>query len=154
MIICRGWWGHRIMCCPPCSSLVVQLVKRVHLQCRLAQFDPWVGKISWRRDRLPTPVFLGFPGGSASKESACNAGNLGLIPGLGRFPQEGNGYPFQYSGMENCIDGEAWQATVHGVTKSWTQQRATFTFTFTPCSAGTAEKAMATHSSTLAWKIP
>ena len=47
-----------------------------------------------------------------------------------------------------------WWATVHGVTKSWTQQRATFTFTFTPCSAGTAEKAMATHSSTLAWRIP
>ena len=99
-------------------------------------------------------VNKGFPGGSGRKESSSNVGDLGSIPGLGRFPQEGNGYPFQYSGMENCIDGEAWQATVHGVTKSWTQQRATFTFTFTPCSAGTAEKAMATHSSTLAWKIP
>ena len=46
-----------------------------------------------RRDRLPTPVFLGFPGGSAGKEYACNAGDLGLIPGLGRSPGEGNGLP-------------------------------------------------------------
>ena len=45
---------------------------------------PGIGKISWRRDRLPTPVLLGFPGGSAGKESARNAGDLGLIPGLGR----------------------------------------------------------------------
>ena len=49
----------------------------------------------WIRDRLPTPVFLGFPGGSAGKESACNEGNLGLIPGLGRSLGEGNGYPLQ-----------------------------------------------------------
>ena len=46
----------------------------------------------------------GFPGGSASKESACNAGDLGLIPGLGRFPGEGKGYPLQYSGLENSMD--------------------------------------------------
>ena len=52
-------------------------------------FDSWVGKICWRRDRLPTPVFLGFPGGSAGKESACNAGELGLIPGLGGSPVKG-----------------------------------------------------------------
>ena len=50
---------------------------------------------------LPTPVFLGFPGGSAGKESTCNAGDLGLIPGLGRSPREGKSYPFQYSGLEN-----------------------------------------------------
>ena len=53
------------------------------------------------KDRLPTPVFLGFLCGSAGKESACNAGDLGLIPGLGRSPREGNGYPLQYSGLEN-----------------------------------------------------
>ena len=52
----------------------------------------------WRRDTLPTPVFLGFPGGSAGKESACNVGDLGLIPGLGRSPGEGTGGPVQYSG--------------------------------------------------------
>ena len=57
-------------------------------------FDPWVGKIPWRRERLPTAVFLGFPCGSAGKESARNAGELGLIPGLGRSPVEGKGYPF------------------------------------------------------------
>ena len=53
---------------------------------------------------LPTLVFLGFPGGSASKESALNAGDLGSIPGLGRSPGEGNGYPLQYSGLENSMD--------------------------------------------------
>ena len=55
------------------------------------RFYPWVGKIRWRRDRLPTPVFLGFPGGSAGKESACNVGDLGSIPGLGRPPGGGQG---------------------------------------------------------------
>ena len=61
-------------------------------------------KIPWRRDRLPTPVFLGFPCGSAGKESACNAGDLGSILGLGRSPGEGNGYPVQYPGLENSMD--------------------------------------------------
>ena len=64
------------------------------------QFDSWIGKIPWKRDRLPTLVFLGFPGGSDSKESACNAGDLGLIPGLGRFPRGGHGSPLQYSYLE------------------------------------------------------
>ena len=50
-------------------------------------------KIPWRRDRLPTPVFLGFPGGSAGKESASNAGDLGSVLGLGRSPGEGNSLP-------------------------------------------------------------
>ena len=61
-----------------------------------------------------------FPYGSAGKESASNAGDQGLIPGLGRYPGEGNGNPLQYSCPENPMDGGAWQATVHGVTKSWT----------------------------------
>ena len=66
------------------------------------RFDSWVGKIHWRRNRLPTPVFLGFPGGSAGKESACNVGDLGSVPGLGRSPREGNNYPLQYTaGLEN-----------------------------------------------------
>ena len=80
-------------------------------------FDSWVGKIPWRRDRLPTPVFLGFPGGSAGKESACHVGDLGSIPELGRSPGEGNGNPLQYSGLENPMDIGTWWATVHGVTK-------------------------------------
>ena len=58
---------------------------------------------------------MGFPGGSAGKESACSVGDLGLIPGLGRSPGEGNGNPLQYSCLENPMDRGAWQATVHGV---------------------------------------
>ena len=58
-----------------------------------------------------------FPGGSDNKESACNAGNLGLIPGSGISPGEGNGNPLQYSCLENSIDRGAWWATVHGVSK-------------------------------------
>ena len=58
---------------------------------------------------------MGFPGGSAGKESTCNAVYLALIPGLGRSPGEGNSYPLQYFGLENSMD-----CIVHGVTKSWT----------------------------------
>ena len=62
----------------------------------------------------------GFPGGSDGKESACNAGVLALIPGLGRFPGGGNGYPLQYSCLESPMDRGAWRAAIHGVTKSCT----------------------------------
>ena len=61
-----------------------------------------------------------FPGGLDSKESVCNEGDLDTIPGLGRCPGEGNGNTLQYSCLENPMDGGAWQATVHGVTKSRT----------------------------------
>ena len=61
-----------------------------------------------------------FPGSSVSKVSACNAGDLGLIPGSGRASGEGNGSPLQYSCRE-LHKQEAWQATVHGVPKSWTR---------------------------------
>ena len=57
---------------------------------------------------------------SDSKESACNAGDLGLIPGLGRSPGEGNGYPLQYSCLGNSMDRGAWQATVHEAAESQT----------------------------------
>ena len=116
-------------------------------RCKRHWFDPWVGKMPWRRKWQPTPVFLPgeshgqrnlagyspwgckesnmteqlslcFPCGSAGKESACNAGNLGSISGLGRSPGEGKGYPLQYSGLENSMDRGTWQATVHGVTES------------------------------------
>ena len=63
----------------------------------------------------------GFPGGSEVKVSAWNAGDPGSIPGLGRSPGEGNGNPLQYSCLENSMDGGAWWATVHGVTKSQTR---------------------------------
>ena len=62
-----------------------------------------------------------FPGGSDSKESDCNAEDPGWIPGLGKSPGEGNGYPLQYSCLENSMDRGAWRATVHGVTGSRTK---------------------------------
>ena len=98
----------------------------------------------WRRERLPTLVFDCIVHGVTKsrtglsnfhfhtrsslvpqmvKKSACNAGNLGSIPGLGRLPGEGNGYLLQYSCLENSMDGGAWQATVHGITKSQTWQQ-------------------------------
>ena len=100
-------WGY--------ASLIAQL-ERICLQCKRCRFDFWVRKICWRRERLPiNPVFLGFPCGSAGKESACNMGDLGSIPGLGRSPGKGNGYPLQYSGLENSMD-----CIVHGVAKDQT----------------------------------
>ena len=74
-------------------------------------------------------MLMGFPGGSEGKTSACNAGDLGSIPGLGRSPGEGKGNPLQYSCQENPMDREAWQTTVHGITKSQTRL-SDFTFTF------------------------
>ena len=87
---------------------VAQLVKNPPaMQENPVQFLGWDDLLE-RRDRPPTPVFLGFPGGSAGKESACNVGDLGLVPGLGRSPGEGNGYPLQYSGQENSMDYSLW----------------------------------------------
>ena len=68
-------------------------------------------------------VFLGLPRWRSSKESACNAGDAGdmsLIPGLGRSPGVGNGNPLQYFCLENPMERGAWWATVHRVAKSWT----------------------------------
>ena len=61
---------------------------------------------------------MGFLGGSDGKDSACNAGDPGSVPESGRSPGEGNGYPLQYSCLENSMDRGAWQAIVHGVTKA------------------------------------
>ena len=66
-------------------------------------------------------TFLGFPDGSEDKESICNTGVPGLIPGWGRSPGEGNGYLLQYSCLENFMDRGVWWPTVHGVTKSQTR---------------------------------
>ena len=110
-------------------------------------------KIPWpeERDRLQSmgsvtesdmTGWLGFPGSSEVKASDCNAGDLGLNPGLGRSPAERNGNPLQYSCLENPMDGRAWWATVHGVAKSRTRL-SDFTFTFilssqlpVPCAFG------------------
>ena len=72
----------------------------------------WATELNWLNWHLA--------GGSDSKESACNAGDLGLTPGLGRSPGEGNGYPHQYSCLENSMDRGVLWSTVHGVAKSWT----------------------------------
>ena len=65
-------------------------------------------------------MLLGFPGGSDGKEFACNVRDTDSIPRLGRSSAEENGYPLQYSCLENSIGRGAWQAIVHGVTKCWT----------------------------------
>ena len=71
--------------------------KKIRLQGRTPGFNSWVEKIRWRRDRLPTPAFLGFPCGLAGKESACDAGDLGSALGLRRSAGEGIGYPLPHS---------------------------------------------------------
>ena len=88
---------------------------RICLQSGRPGFDPWVWKIPWRRDRLPAPVFLGFPCGSTGMWETW-VRDLGPVPGLGRFPGEEKGYPLQYSGLESSMD-----CIVHGVTNSRTQ---------------------------------
>ena len=97
------------------ASMIAESVKNSPaLHETLVQFLGWEDPLE--TDRLPTPTFLGFPCGSAGKESACNAGHLGSIPGLGRSPGEGKCYPLQYSGIENSMD-----CMVHVVPKIWTQ---------------------------------
>ena len=95
-------------------------VGKEHLQW----YDSRVRKIPWRRERLRTPVFLGFPCDSASKDSACNVGNLGLIPDWERPPGKGKDYPLQHPGLENSMD-----CTVHVVAKSDTTERLLLTHT-------------------------
>ena len=150
----------------PCglASLISQLVKNLPaMQETPVQFLGQEDQLE--QDRLPTPVFLGFPCGSASKESACNAGDLSLILGLKRSPGEGKGYPLQYSGLENSMD-----CIAHGVAKSRTRL-SNFHFHFLvaqmiknpPSMQETwvqsqgqkdpLEKGKATHSSIHAWRI-
>ena len=85
------------------ASLVVQLVKNLP-----AMWETWVRSLVWEdpleKGKATHSSILGFLGGSAGKESACNAGNLGSISGLGGSPEEEKGYPLQYSGLENSMD--------------------------------------------------
>ena len=91
------------------ASLVVQLVKNPPAM-QETWFHSWVRKIPWRRDRLPTPVFLGFPCGSGGKESACNAGDLGSRPGfdpwVGKIPRRRDRLPTPV----------LWPGEFHGLT--------------------------------------
>ena len=81
--------------------------------CANLLYPPWTYLIR-------NPSKMGFPNGSSGRQSTCNAGDLGLIPGWGRSSGEGNGNPLQYSFLENSMDRGAWLATVHGVVKSQT----------------------------------
>ena len=74
----------------------------------------------------------GFPGGSGGKESACNVGDLGSIPALGRSPGWGHGNPLQYSCLENSMDRGAWQTTIQGVTESDTTEQLTLSLHYVP----------------------
>ena len=85
---------------------------------------------------------MGFPGGSEVKVSACNAGDVGSIPGSGRSPGEGNVSPLQYSCLENPMDGGAWWATVHGVAKSRTRL-SDFTHSLTHSVMGPSDSSLA-----------
>ena len=82
--------------------------KESALQFRRPQFESWIGKVPWRRDRLSTPVFLGFPDGSAGKECACNAGDLGSIPGW-EDPLE----------KEEATHSVFWAGEFHGLYSPW-----------------------------------
>ena len=79
----------------------------------LAVWETWVQSLGWE-----DPLEKGFPHSSVGKESSCNAGDPGLIPGLGRSPGEGNGNPFHYSYLENPLGRGAWQTIVHGSQES------------------------------------
>ena len=88
--------------------------------CKVFQFAPGSFLSHWQS----------LLGGSDGKDSACNVGDPGLIPGSGRSPGEGNGNPLQYSSLGNPMDRGAWWATVHGVTKSWTRLKRLSTYTY------------------------
>ena len=103
-------------------------------------FKPWIPEA---QSESGMPVlfshdypFLGFPGGLDGKESACNTRDPGSISGSGRSPGVGNGYPLQYSRLENSMDGGAWRATVHGVGKSRTRLSDWDTHPFSSFSVG------------------
>ena len=108
----------QVSLCSPYSWLLASQIKQSFHQPDLF-IGFWAASTShfW----LQNHKLLGFPRSWNGKESSCNAGDQGSNPGLERSPGGGNGYPLQYSSLENSMNREAWWATVHGVTKSWTQ---------------------------------
>ena len=108
-----------------CKILIYKITSLVLKSCHLWKILPYL-QITHTYIHLSIYIYiylssLGFPGGSDSKESACNTGDLSLIPGPGRFPGEEIGYPLQYSCLENSTYRGGWWATVHGITKNRTQ---------------------------------
>ena len=92
------------------------------------------GKMAYKKNKpliniVVCYIWWDFPGGSDQKESACKARNMGSVPGLGRSPGKGNGYPHQYSCLENSTDRGVWQATVHRVTRNQTRLKQLSTHT-------------------------
>ena len=79
----------------------------------------FAGKVMSLLFNMLSSFVMGFPGGSEGKESACNTGDLGSVPGIGRSSGGGQGNPLQYSGLENPLDRGVWWAPAHGVPKSW-----------------------------------
>ena len=106
---------------PPVTALIPataisEYPRCVWLQDALRFQNSWMVKSLCKRAQ-----WWGFPGGSDGKESACNAGDLGLIPQMGKILGEGNSYPLQCSCLQNPMDGGAWRATVHEVANNQTQ---------------------------------
>ena len=111
-------WGHKELDMTEHMPCFIYL----YMDYLMSHFSYWPSTSPERSSgwsSLQCPSYnLKFPGGLDGKESACNAGDLGLIPRSGRSPGEGNGNPLQYSCLENAMDRGAWWVTVHGVTKS------------------------------------
>ena len=109
-------WGRNVL---HGVSLIIQLAKTPPA-IQETRVDPWVREIPWRRDRLPTPLFLGFPGGLDGKESTCNVGDLGSISVWENPLEEGMATHSKILTWRILMDRGAWWATVHGVSKSQT----------------------------------
>ena len=124
--VTRSWtqlsnWAHNICL----DAHVLPPVPPFFPTTTVSPLVPHLFPIEWKLAQARNYIFatcsVGFPGGSDGKESACIVGDLGSVPGSGRSPGEGNGYPIQYSCLENSKDRGAWQATVHEIAKSWTR---------------------------------
>ena len=101
-----------------CLFQVYNKVSQLHMYLFFLKF---FSHLAYYRILSRAPWAMGFPAGSDGEESAFNVEDLGSIPGLGRSPRRGHGNPLEYSCLENSSNRVAWQATVHGVAKSWTR---------------------------------
>ena len=112
-----GGWGKRLVGMLKCLLHLVREMGVACLPCAQKDGMSEAATGPFVQIRKAYPFSSSFPGGSDGKESACNAGDPGSIPGLGRSPGEGNGNPLQYSCLENPTDRGAWRATVQGLTR-------------------------------------